>query len=90
MIERFDDLNELLRKIQTMNDRDNPPLLTEQEREVLEVLAGAWDLFLSLPEQHDADDSEFCAAIHAAQNIVLARPAMRSLGDVRGGTRKSP
>lgn len=51
--------------------------ITKQEEAVLDMLAEAWNLFNALPVQHDSDKSEFMFAIHAAQNIVLARPMMR-------------
>jgi hypothetical protein len=58
-----------------MSERN--PLLTEDEQKVLEALAEAWRLFLRLPVQHKWDQVEFMHAIHRAQHIVLARPAMR-------------
>lgn len=66
---------------------DGKYMLESRERIVLEALAQAWNLFFDLPEQHEADAREFCMAIHTAQNIVLARPTMRSLGDIRGGSK---
>jgi hypothetical protein len=53
------------------------PLLTEDEQRILEKLAEAWNLFLELPVLHQWDRQEFMHAIHSAQNIVQARPAMR-------------
>lgn len=40
-------------------------------------LAAAWNMFLSLPEAHASDRDEFMRAIHAAQNILLAREALK-------------
>ncbi len=37
------------------------------------LLADAWNAQCNLPEIHPADKEEFCLAIHAAQNIILAR-----------------
>jgi hypothetical protein len=51
---------------------------TEDERRVLELLGAAWNRFAGLPVQHPADKDEMARAIHAAQNIVMARPAQRS------------
>lgn len=55
--------------------------LEQQERIALDLLSRAWNAFCALPTLHDADAREFCQAIHAAQNIILARPAMRLLGN---------
>lgn len=63
------------KKTKRMSERN--PLLTEDEQKVLEALAEAWRLFLALPTQHKWDQVEFMHAIHRAQHIVLARPAMR-------------
>lgn len=49
--------------------------LTNQEKAVLHLLGQAWNELLMLPEIHPADRDEFLRAIHAAQNIILARPA---------------
>ncbi|WP_084581771.1 hypothetical protein [Sphingomonas azotifigens] len=53
--------------------------LTVQERAVVDLLAAAWNAFLSLPEQHNDDVHEFRRIIHAGQEKVLARPAVRAL-----------
>jgi hypothetical protein len=54
-------------------------LLTDQENECLLILADAWNKFCALPPLHPVDNHEFMHAIHAAQNIVLARPYLRSV-----------
>lgn len=51
-----------------------------EEREVLALLGQAWNKFLELPVLHTMDHQEFCHAIHAAQNIVLARAGLREEG----------
>lgn len=51
--------------------------LTDAERALLNLLGEAWNQFCLLPAGHPSDASEFKAAIHAAQNIVAARLAMR-------------
>ena len=51
--------------------------MNNEEKEILELLAKCWNLFLVLPELHPCDRQEFMQAIHAAQNIVLARPQLR-------------
>lgn len=52
--------------------------LTDEEREVLELLGHAADKFSALPEEHPADLADFVNAIHAAQNIVLSRVGLRA------------
>ncbi|MBC8273391.1 MAG: hypothetical protein H8E40_00260 [Chloroflexi bacterium] len=52
-------------------------MLNDQEKRVLELLADAYNLFLELEERHPCDAQEFMQAIHVAQNIVLARAALR-------------
>lgn len=49
--------------------------LTADEQRVADLLGEAFNLHERLPEIHEADRPEFMTAIHAAQNIVLARPA---------------
>lgn len=58
--------------------------MTPEEREVLQILGEAWNKFAGLPVLHMADHTEFSAAIHQAQNIVLARPGMRELKEEEG------
>lgn len=54
--------------------------LTEGEKEVLNLLAASWNLFLKLPTQHPMHAQEFCGAIHDAQRLVMSRPTSRSQG----------
>lgn len=54
------------------------PLLTEGERQVVNALADAWNAFLELKPVHPDDQVEFRQAIHAAQNIVMARPVLKN------------
>lgn len=49
--------------------------ITSEEQQVLDLLGSAWNAFLKLEAIHPDDNPEFRAAIHAAQNIVLSRPA---------------
>ena len=62
--------------------------MTPQEMDVLILLADAWNAFVKLPDIDikipgencvNADRNEFCLAIHAAQNIVLARVGQQLL-----------
>ena len=52
-----------------MEERECKP----EELRVLDLLGQAWNEFVALPEEHSADRVEFMQAIHAAQNVVLAR-----------------
>ncbi|MBJ2259094.1 hypothetical protein [Pseudomonas psychrophila] len=53
--------------------------LTDQEAKVAQVLGEAWNEYLKLPVEHPMGQKEFCSAIHACQNIVLARCGVRAL-----------
>lgn len=57
------------------------------ESTVLDMLADVWDEYLRLPELHPQDKVEFMQAIHAAQNIVMARPVQRQQAEA---ARNSP
>lgn len=51
--------------------------LTDDEKQVLELLARAWDKFNSLDRKHPSDNSEFLDSIHRAQQIIGLRVARR-------------
>lgn len=53
--------------------------LTDQEAKVAQMLGDAWNEYLKLPLEHPMGQSEFCSAIHACQNMVLARCGVRAL-----------
>ncbi len=53
--------------------------MTVQETAIVENLGRAWNAFLALPAQHSSDRMDFLKAIHDAQRIIMARPAMRDL-----------
>ncbi len=53
--------------------------VTEQEAKVASMLGAAWNAFLELPIEHPSDRTEFCQALHQAQNIVLSRSGRREL-----------
>jgi hypothetical protein len=52
-------------------------LLTQEELEVLNQLAAAWNTFQALPEMGPSHKQEFLFSLHRLQHIVMARPAMR-------------
>lgn len=53
--------------------------LTPEERGVVEALGACANMHDLLPAIHPADEREFKTAIHAAQNVVLARPAVEAI-----------
>lgn len=55
--------------------------MDDDEATILALLGNAFSAFDALPELHQADRKEFLFAIHAAQNIVLSRGAMRALAN---------
>lgn len=54
---------------------------TPAERVVLDHLALAWNQYLNLHVVHPDDLPDFRKAIHDAQRIILARPAIRAERD---------
>lgn len=61
-------------------------VLTPEERRVLDILADAWNAFITLPLEHESERVDFMNAIHDAQYIVMARPAQRELNKERYGS----
>ena len=55
--------------------------MTKQEQAVVRALGDAWGEFLKLPTEHPDEKLEFRLAVHAAQSLILARPAARELND---------
>lgn len=53
--------------------------MTKDEMRALDLLADAWNAFLKLPIQHADDVPDMRGAIHAAQRIIMFRPAYRDL-----------
>lgn len=53
--------------------------LTGQEAKVAQMLGDAWNEYLKLPIEHPMEQQEFCTAIHACQDMVLARCGRRAL-----------
>lgn len=56
--------------------------LTPDEKEILDRLAKAWNLFARLEENHPSDVEEFAKAIHDAQKIIALRVARRIDPDI--------
>ncbi len=57
--------------------------MSDDELKALDLLAQAWNVYEALPVLHHADKGEFLRAIHAAQNIILAREGLRTTGVIR-------
>lgn len=55
--------------------------MTEQEKDCLEALAMAWNLFLELPTEHSDDVDDFRKGIHVLQRQIMARPTRRDMND---------
>lgn len=56
-------------------------MMTPLEREVVELLAAAWNKYLELPWERVADNVEFQTHIHNAQRQVMARCVRRDLNN---------
>ncbi len=48
-----------------------------KEKTILDLLSQAYNEFIQLPVQHEAEQQIFCNAIHQAQLVVMARDARR-------------
>lgn len=59
--------------------REDELLLTKEELEIGDFLAEAYNKYMELPRQHPNDQSEFVAAVHRLQHLVLYRPGYRQL-----------
>jgi len=55
--------------------------ITKEEHEILDLLGKVYILFSELYPAHPYDIGEFVTHIHAAQNIVLARPGTETVKD---------
>lgn len=51
--------------------------LTDEEREILNQLAAAWNTFQALPEMGPSHKQEFLFSLHRLQHMIMARPVMR-------------
>lgn len=59
--------------------------MTDREQFLVGLLAGVWNEYLKLPTEHPAEQQEFCSAIHACQDKVLARAGRRAINAVMEG-----
>jgi len=58
--------------------------MTPEEMRVIALLGDAFNEFCKLPKYHPQDGLEFCQHIHACQNIVMSRDAVRSHPEIFG------
>ena len=65
-------------------------LIAQEEREILDLLASAWNRFVELTDKHPSDCEEFRLAIHAAQNLIAFRIARRADPEVWSGAKEPP
>ena len=63
--------------IQLWNERAGVGVLDEAETAVVNHLMEAYNDFVKLPVLHPQHQMEFMLAVHQAQRLVLARPAIR-------------
>lgn len=52
-------------------------MMTPEEREILHDAGELWNKFILLPPEHPDDQNDVRFHVHAIQNIILARSAMR-------------
>lgn len=53
--------------------------ITDDEAKIAQLLGEVWNAYLKMPKEHPMEQGEFCTAIHACQDIVLARAGRRAL-----------
>lgn len=69
-------------RVQTITLLNNTHMaLNTQELALCDKLADCWNDFLQLEIMHPSERTEFMNAIHSAQNIVMARSAVRAHPD---------
>ncbi len=52
--------------------------MNEKEKEIMDNLANAWNIFISLPLEHPDEVNEFRYKIHDIQRMVLIRQYRRT------------
>lgn len=60
-------------------------VMSDREQFVVGLLAGVWNEYLKLPAEHPMEQQEFCSAIHACQDKVLARAGRRAINAATAG-----
>lgn len=59
-------------------------MITEAEMQIVQMLGDVWNEYLKLPVEHPTEQSEFCTAIHACQDKILARTGRRETFELLG------
>lgn len=59
-------------------------MITEGELRIVQMLGDVWNEYLKLPLEHPNEQSEFCTAIHACQDKILARTGRREYFELLG------
>lgn len=54
-------------------------MITEQEKQVVDLLAEVWNTFLKINDLCRQEEEEFCYMIHQCQNAIAARSAYREM-----------
>ena len=60
-----------------------PERLTDEEREILDLLSQAFNKFKTLPIQHPMHQGEFATSIHQSQRLIMSRVVARQEGWVK-------
>lgn len=60
----------------------NPASATEEERQVLDMLAAATNVYFKLPEEHPVERDEWILAVHRLQDLIAVRVARRVDPDI--------
>ena len=55
--------------------------MNDQEREVIDKLADAWNAFIKMKTVHPDECNEFRTLIHHAQAMIMARPEQRKFNE---------
>lgn len=61
------------------NFKDITCTLKADEHRLAQMLGDIWNEYLKLPVEHPCERDEFCKAIHACQDMILARPSVRAI-----------
>jgi hypothetical protein len=70
------EVDETLRWAERMR---NGPAMTREETDLVRLLAQATNRFADLPEHHPSDLTEWVHHVHALQNMLMARAAVRAV-----------
>lgn len=57
-------------------------MITDKEKQVLDSLSNAWNLFIEMERQHPNEAADFADGIHKCQQIIALRVARSIHPDV--------